>query len=66
MVRTCEYMADGSGWTPKDRKTTEVEQCHTKIHEGQKEKKLNIYLFCHDTRFRIEIRIYLFIGLISA
>ena len=28
-------MKDGSGWTPKDRKTeTEVKRCYKKIHEG--------------------------------
>ena len=34
-----ENTEDGSGWTPKYRKTeTEVELCHKKIHEGETSK----------------------------
>ena len=46
MVRSCgekdrarcsdENMEDGSGWTPKGRKTiTEVQRCYTKKYEGK-------------------------------
>ena len=34
-------MEDGSGWTPKDRKTeTEVESCYKNRHEGERSQDI--------------------------